>query len=465
VRLPTSLVRVARLRVELFEERTQPSVAHVPTVQTNLVSHPSASGSPGDGLTPAEVRHAYGFDKLANDGAGQTIAIVVAFDNPNIESDLATFDSAFGLAAPPSFNKVKMPGATTDSGWAGETALDVEWAHAMAPKANILLVEARSAATTDLLAAVDYARRQPDVSIVSMSWGGNESSFLASKDSYFTTPAGHVPVTFIAAAGDSGASAEWPASSPNVLAVGGTRVRVAADGSYLGESAWSGSGGGFSRVYSAPTYQSSVVTGHRAVPDVAFDADPNSGVSVYNSVPDQYGNTGWMVVGGTSAGAPQWAGLIALANQQRAAHGLANIGRAQDAIYTLPASAFHDITAGGNGYAARVGYDLVTGRGTPIANLLVPALAGEPPSTTTTTTPPSVGGSTGTSTGGSTTTAPVTGTGATGTGTTKTPTTGITSAPVWFIPISFGWGFGGGLFGWNLGGWSLGRPATLWITL
>jgi subtilase family serine protease len=458
-------MRAARLRVELFEERAQPSVAHAPTVNMNLVIHPSASGSPGDGMTPAEIRHAYGIDKLTDDGSGQTIAIVVAFDDPNIASDLATFDAAFGLAAPPSFVKQKMAGATTDSGWAGETALDVEWAHAVAPKANILLVEARSDSTTDLLAAVDYARRQAGVSVVSMSWGGNESSLLTAKDTYFTTPAGHVPVTFIAAAGDSGAGAEWPASSPNVLAVGGTRLHVSSDGSYLGESAWSGSGGGFSRVYSVPTYQSNVVTGHRAVPDVASVADPNTGVSVFNSVPDQYGETGWMVVGGTSAGSPQWAGLIALANQERTAHGLANIGRAQDTIYALPASDFHDITSGGNGYAARVGYDLVTGRGSPIANLLIPALASETPPTTTTTTPPGVGGTTGTGTTGTGTTTTSTGTGTTGTGTTKTPTTGTTGAPVWYIPIGFGWGFGSGLFGWNLGGWSVGRTSTVWLML
>src|SRR4029077_19385095 len=116
-----------------------------------------------------------------------TIAIVVAYDDPNIGNDLAVFDQAFGLPAPPSFNKAVAPGTPVDGGWAGEAALDVEWAHALAPKASLLLVEASSASTSDLLPAVDYARKQPGVSVVSMSWGGDESSFLASKDSNFTT--------------------------------------------------------------------------------------------------------------------------------------------------------------------------------------------------------------------------------------------------------------------------------------
>jgi subtilase family serine protease len=442
--------RSARLRVEPFEERAQPSAA--PVVHPNMIARPLADAGPGGGLSPAQIRHAYGFDKLTDDGAGQTIAIVTSFDDPNIGNDLAVFDQAFGLPAPPSFQKAKVAGTAVDGGWAGETALDVEWAHALAPKANLLLVESKSDSVTDLLAAVDYARKQPGVSVVSMSWGGSESSSLASKDSYFTTPAGHTPVTFVAAAGDEGAAAEWPASSPNVLAVGGTRVRIGSDGSYQGETAWSGSGGGFSRVFAAPAYQSGVVTGARGVPDVAYDADPNSGVAVYSSVPDGSGSTGWMVVGGTSAGAPQWSALVALANQERAAHGKAALGRAQDTLYTLNARDFHDITAGGNGYAARVGYDLVTGRGTPVADLLVPDLAGVTPPTTTTTTPPTTTGSTGS---GTTTTT----TGGGGTTTTRPPTGGV-SVPIWYLPggYGFGWGFGG-LFGWNLGGWPLGRTA------
>jgi len=439
-----------RLHLESFEERAQPSVSAGPVMHPNHAVRPFASSGPAGGLSPAQIRHAYGFDQLANDGAGQTIAIVVAYDDPNIGNDLAVFDQAFGLPAPPSFNKAVAPGTPEDGGWAGEAALDVEWAHALAPKANLLLVEASSASVSDLLSAVDYARKQPGVSVVSMSWGGAESSGLTAKDSYFTTPAGHAPVTFIAAAGDSGAEAEWPASSPNVLAVGGTHVTLGADGSYQGERAWSGSGGGFSRVYTAPTYQAGVLAGHRGVPDVAFDADPNSGVAVYSSVPDDSGRSGWQVVGGTSAGAPQWAALVALANQERAAHGKAALGRAQDTLYTLSAGDFHDITAGGNGYAAQVGYDLVTGRGTPVANLLVPDLAGVTPPPANS--PPAAGTGQTNSTGG---------TSAGGTTTSPPPTRGV-SAPVWNWP-GFDWNFGG-LFGWNFGGWPFGRTTLpIWF--
>jgi subtilase family serine protease len=450
-----------RLKVELFEERTQPSVTGASVMHPDSVVRPLAAAGPNSGLTPSQIRHAYGFDKLTDDGAGQTIAIVVAFDDPNIGQDLAVFDQAYGLPAPPTFNKAVTPGTSTDGGWAGETALDVEWAHALATKANLLLVEAKSDSTTDLLSAVDYARSQPGVSVVSMSWGGSESSSLAAKDSTFTTPVGHTPVTFIAAAGDSGAEAEWPASSPNVLAVGGTRVQISSNGTYLGESAWSGSGGGFSRVYSVPTYQSNVVTGHRAVPDVAFDADPSSGVAVYSSVPDG-GRTGWEVVGGTSAGAPQWAALVALADQERAAHGKAALGRAQDSLYSLSSADFHDITAGGNGYAAQTGYDLVTGRGTPVANLLIPDLAGiAPPTTTTNPTPPTGTGSTSGTTGG-TTTGGTTNGGTTGGTTTNPPPTRGVSIPVWYFP-GFGWNIGG-MFGWNLGGWpTYGGASSIWF--
>jgi subtilase family serine protease len=446
-----------RLRLVAFEERAQPSVATGPVMHPDMMVRPFASAGPSGGLSPSQIRHAYGFDQLADDGSGQTIAVVTAFDDPNIGNDLAVFDQAFGLPAPPSFNKAVSAGTPVDGGWSGEAALDVEWAHALAPKASILLVEASSDSTSELMSAVDYARKQAGVSVVSMSWGGSESSLLTKYDSYFTTPAGHTPVTFVAAAGDSGSEAEWPASNPNVLAVGGTSLRMGSGGSYGSESAWSGSGGGFSRVYSVPTYQSGVVTGHRAVPDVAYDADPNTGLAVFSSVPDG-GRTGWEVVGGTSAGSPQWAGLIALVNQERAAHGQAAIGRVQDTLYSLPGNAFHDVTSGYNGYSARTGYDLITGRGTPVANLLVPDLAGVAPPTTPNPSPPtttgtgSTSGTTG-STGGTTTT----GTGTTGgTTTTNPPPVRGGGFPVWYWPPGFGWNFGGGLFGWNLGGWTAG---------
>jgi subtilase family serine protease len=345
------------------------------------------------GLTPAKVRHAYGFDQITfvnalgrtvvGDGSGQTIAIVDAYDDPNMAADLKVFDATFGLSDYDSkglfaLTTVKMSSRmSVNSGWAMETALDVEWAHAIAPKAHILLVEAASASFTDLFAAVDYAARQPNVAAVSMSWGAGEFSSESSYDNHFKTPTGHVGggVTFVAASGDSGKGGLYPAMSPNVVSVGGTQLSVDVTGNYFGESAWSGSGGGISPYEGKPSYQASVKqsTSKRTGPDVAYDGAPSSGFAVYDTVAYS-GKTGWWQVGGTSAGAPQWAALVAVVDQGRALAGKAGLdGRTQmlPALYNLSAADFHDITSGSNGYAAATGYDLVTGRGTPVASLVV----------------------------------------------------------------------------------------------
>jgi subtilase family serine protease len=301
-------------------------------------------------LTPAQVRHAYGFDQIsfgsiAGDGRGETIAIVDAYNDPYVFSDLNSFDNAYSIngsqslyaqyGAASSFLTVATPQGTprNSAGWAGEIALDVEWAHAMAPGAKVLLVEARSSSLSDLLAAVNYARSQPGVVAVSMSWGANEFSgeTSATYQNDFTTPSGHAGVTFVAASGDSGAPAIWPAVSTNVLAVGGTRLSVDGAGNYLSETGWGGSGGGASVYFSRPAYQSGAngySGSQRGAPDVAYDADPNTGFSVYNTY-----DGGWEQVGGTSAGAPQWAALVAIADQGRA---LAGLGSLDGATQTLP---------------------------------------------------------------------------------------------------------------------------------
>ena len=197
----------------------------------------------------------------------------------------------------------------------------MEWAHAIAPVANILLVEASSASFSDLLTAVDYARNAAGVVAVSMSWGGGEFSGESGYDGYFTTPSGHGGVTFVAASGDSGAPVGYPAISPNVVAVGGTTLSLGAGGNYLSESGWSGSSGGLSAYEAEPAYQRTVVTQtstFRANPDVAYDSNPNTGFSVY----DSYNNpvsAPWGQWGGTSDAAPQWAALVAIADQGRAA--------------------------------------------------------------------------------------------------------------------------------------------------
>jgi Bacterial Ig domain len=326
-------------------------------------------------FTPAAIRTAYGFDKISADGTGQTIALIEAYNDTHIAADLNTFDTTYGIAGGDASNFLTVAtfGTQQDTGWGLETSLDVEWAHAIAPGAKLLVVQANSSSISDLMTAVDYARNYAGVSVVSMSWGSGEFSTETSLDSHFTTPNGHTNVAFFASSGDSGKGTEWPAASPNVIGVGGTSLYLNPDGSYSYESAWSGSGGGISQYETKPSYQANVTLSstQRTVPDVAYDADPNTGFPVYDG--NYNGQAGWLQVGGTSAGAPQWAALVALANQERGTN-LAT----SDVLNTLYNSTgiLHDVTSGSNGYSAGTGYDLVTGLGTPIANAVVAKLAG-----------------------------------------------------------------------------------------
>ena len=234
---------------------------------------------------------------------------------------------------------------------------------------------------------MQYAAKQTGVVAVSMSFGGGEFSGETSYDSStFTTPAGHTGVTFVASSGDDGAPTSYPAASPNVLSVGGTTLTLNSSNNILGESGWSGSGGGISALEPQPTYQNGVVTQSstaRTNPDVAYDADPNTGFPVYDSY--NYGTTTpWEQYGGTSDAAPQWAALIAIADQGRIQAGLTPLNgptQTLPELYALPAADFHDITSGNSTGSptekSGTGYDLVTGRGTPVANLIVAGLVGQ----------------------------------------------------------------------------------------
>ncbi len=366
--------------LEALEPRYALSAASGAAVHSDLMRFSATGAATPSGLSPSQVQAAYGFNNVkfgavTGDGSGETIAIVDAYNDPTILSDLAKFDQQFGLPAPPSMKVVNQNGGaslpTSDRGWSGEIALDVEWAHAMAPGANILLVEASSAYDSDLDAALDYARNAPGVVVVSNSWGGGEYSTESSEDVHFTTPTGHAGVTFTVAAGDDGTGAEYPSSSPNVLSVGGTTLRLS-NGAWSSESVWSGGGGGQSLYERLPSYQSGLGLSRRGTPDVAYDANPSSGFAVL----DTYGDSGWVVFGGTSAGAPQWAALIAIADQGRALAGKGSLSNAQAALYSIPRSDFHDITSGSNGLLAAVGYDTSSGLGSPIANLVIADLAG-----------------------------------------------------------------------------------------
>jgi len=350
---------------------------------------------------PAQIQQAYSFSLYlytVNNGVctgycgqGETIAIVDAYGSPTIVNDVKVFNSQFGL---PQFNSTNGPKfyivypegkpSRSDSGWAVETSLDVEWAHAIAPLANIVLVVAKSASLSDMFNAVNAVVQEKigvKANVISMSWGSSEFSTQTSYDSIFIN-AVNLGITPIASSGDSG-SEEYPSTSPYVLSVGGTTLTLTSLSStgakYSGETTWTSSGGGYSTYEPEPSYQVNVIpdpSKTRGNPDVAYDASPNTGFWIYDSTPYQ-GYVGWYGVGGTSAGAPQWAALIAIADQ---IHGYPNsnalgLGLVNLAIYNIGNSTsytsnFHDITSGSdsNGYSATVGWDPVTGWGSPIAS-------------------------------------------------------------------------------------------------
>jgi len=325
---------------------------------TDAHGNPQATRAP-TGLSPTTIKSAYGFPTSATAGTGQTIAIVDAYDDPSAESDLGVFDSTFSLPACTTangcFKKVNQTGGTSypskNTGWALEISLDIQWAHAIAPGAKILLVEASSNSFANLLAAEDYAKTHAQY--VSNSWGGSEFSGEAANDGHFAQSG----VSFFVSSGDAGLPAEYPSASPNVISVGGTTLQFSGN-TLTGETGWSSGGGGCSAYENATAAQSSFAqygqvgcAGKRATPDVSLDADPASGVSVYDTTRYQ-GQSGWFRVGGTSASSPMWAGRAAVA------------GVVVSSAYVYGNTiSYRDITSGNNGAACLVGFDLCSGRG------------------------------------------------------------------------------------------------------
>jgi subtilase family serine protease len=321
---------------------------------------PDATGAP-TGLSPAQVKQAYGFPTGASAGAGQKVAVVAPFDAPTIEADLGVFSQKFGLPACTTangcFKKVAQNGGKTypaaDKQWAMEISMDVEWVHAIAPGAKILLVEARSDRLADVVAAEDYATAH--AGYVTNSFGISEFAGQTVYDSHFSRSG----VSIFVASGDDGASdgPGYPASAPGVIAVGATTLANIGQPTFA-EQGWHNSGGGCSRYESAsaaqranPGYAAVGCAGRRAVPDVALVGDPRSGVSVYDSYRTP---TSWFLAGGTSASAPMWAARAAVS-------GLVITPKM---LYSpAPPITFRDITAGNNGEPALPGYDLVTGLG------------------------------------------------------------------------------------------------------
>ena len=364
----------------------------------HMVFYPPVRVAPGPqnpssptGILPVQFKAAYGFNQIPNQGQGQTIAIVDAFDDPNIESDLAFYANYFHLT-PCNFQKVKVGNPPTDSGWGLEISLDVEQACALAPRANIILVEANSNFDSDLFPAVQVAYSAPyNAPVVSMSWGGGEDPSETTLDSYFCnalTGDGH-PVTFFTSSGDGGHGAQYPAASPCVIAVGGTTLVIAQATplanplqlNYGTENGWHSGGGGVSAYESQMSWQnpacSTWSTTKRCIPDVSSVAQ---NIPVY----DTFGFSGWVNVAGTSISSPDWAAFMTIANSLRANNGKDTLSQAAYDMYQIYYSSnynvnFHDITTGTNGNCGSQcqtgpGYDLETGIGTFKANVLVNGL-------------------------------------------------------------------------------------------
>ncbi|MCL6668341.1 S53 family peptidase [Streptomyces panaciradicis] len=339
------------------------------------VTPKAADAATPSGYGPTNLQSAYGLTSAAaSNGSGETIAIVDAYNDPNAESDLATYRSYYGLPACTTangcFKKVSQTGSTTslpssDSGWSEEISLDLDMASAVCPKCNILLVEATSATMANLGKAVNEAVSL-GAKYVSNSYGGSESSSDTSYDSsYFNHPG----VAITVSAGDGGYGAEYPAASRYVTSVGGTALKTSSTTRGWTETVWNtssteGTGSGCSSYDTKPSWQTDTGCAKRTIADVSAVADPATGVSVY----DSYGVTaGWYTFGGTSASAPIIAAVYALAGTPSSSSYPASFP------YTKAGtSALNDVTSGSNGSCtttylctAQPGYDGPTGWGTP----------------------------------------------------------------------------------------------------
>jgi len=428
-------LNTARLsRQALAEHLATASKARIAAAASETSTAPMSTAIIGAVHTPAQIRAAYGLPTLpapgtaitpavaATLGAGQTIYIVDAYHDATALSDLNLFSAKFGLpsctnvsiaptatlplSAPPASCTFSAVYSTTtgtmsatvpayNATWAPESKLDVQWAHAIAPLARIVLIEMPSSMSTAILGANTLAGKLGK-GVVSMSFGSAEAGWSSTVDRYFTGTG----MTYVAAAGDSGSQVLWPAVSPNVVAVGGTSLNWSGSGTRY-EAAWSQTGGGMSAYETLPAYQSGVTAAgggalaRRAVPDVAFNANPATGEYVALTLPGKA--TTWSAYGGTSIAAPQWAAVIAVANAMRVASGKTTLGDIHATLYksiaAVPgtyAASLGDVVDGTNGSCgtcrAGAGFDQATGWGTPNSAKLLEALSGVSTTTTTTTT-------------------------------------------------------------------------------
>jgi subtilase family serine protease len=396
-----------------------PAAGHHSATAVGTGTPAAGAGVPSGLLTPAQVRTAYDLGPLYRrgiTGTGQTIVIVDPFGSPTIRADLQQFDAAFGLPAPPSFRVIEPAGSVPafregqvrlES--ALETSLDVEWAHAIAPGAGIVLVETPTAEVEgtsgfpQIVRAEQYVIRRHLGGVISMSLGATEETFpsraalLGLRSAFQLAAEPAYRITIVAATGDQGAGGYtmstkaiyprpvvgWPASDPLVTAVGGTQLHLTGAGARRApDVAWDDSGGGLSSMFAKPAYQARVLAGHaRGIPDISMDASCSSATALYFSF---YGGPRWAPGCGTSLATPMFAAIVALADQV-AGH---TLGLINPALYRM--SAAHDrgivgIVSGDNsfslgritvpGYRATSGYNLVTGLGTVDARYFVPELA------------------------------------------------------------------------------------------
>ncbi len=388
-----------------------PADAVVTTCPSYLKSLPGC-------FTPQAFRQAYGVDKLIQQGItgkGQTIVDIVSFGSPTLQKDMQVYDKQFGLPAvdlkiiSPLHEPVSDPNHDR-AGWAEETTLDVQVIHAIAPDAKIVVLTSPVSETEGTIGLPEFRKLEQYVvdhklgTIVSQSWAASEITLkdaagqkeLQKWNSFYQQTTTKKGITYFASSGDNGATdftdlqakhlsstatTGFPTDSPWVVSVGGTTL--SSNGSTFSEQAWSNSGGGFSRFYKTPSFQKglsatvqSELKGRRGVPDVAGSADPSA--ALVNYVEGQ-----WTLIGGTSASAPLWAGISALANQEAGhALGFINPGLYKLATSSTYARDFNDITVGNNsndsahvkGYSAVPGWDPITGLGSPKAQNLVPDL-------------------------------------------------------------------------------------------
>jgi kumamolisin len=342
--------------------------------------------SPGGGISLDDIRAAYGFNPLYSaglSGNGQHLAIAT-YDGFKI-NNVNTFYRMIGLSAAPVVDQVTFNGTPAyNVNSAGESELDVEFSGMIAPGANIHVFASADNSDAGELAMFTAILDDNRAKVVNYSWGNCETDLTAQHQADMNTVFARAVaqgVNVTVATGDNGSDscgdntfkADWPAASPYVVAVGGTSFNYA--GGVLSETGWKDSGGGISAIWKLPTWQNGLggIFTMRSYPDVSFNADPNSGQAIYTG---DTGQTSWMIVGGTSMAAPQWAGFLILVGEARQTAGKGDIGYIAPIIYGLTsdqrASMFHDVTSGNNGlYSCNAGWDAVTGWGSMQADALL----------------------------------------------------------------------------------------------